>query len=98
MSTDGSASSSLKKQAGEFEEISANYGFTFDKRDRVFMPTCGSITSFSQTLPVYADKKFIGNIFDHKAINQKIFKDSKINWEPHRIDIGSNKWISHCFT
>ena len=36
------SSSSLKKQAGEFEEISANYGFTFDKRDR-FMPTSGSV-------------------------------------------------------
>ena len=27
------------------------------------MPTDGSIISFSQTLPLYADKSFIGNTF-----------------------------------
>ncbi len=59
--TDSSASSSLKKQAGNFNELAATYGFTFDKRDRVFMPTSGSIISFGQDLPVYADKSFISN-------------------------------------
>ena len=58
-----SASDSLKKQSGEFSEISANYGLSFDKRDRKFMPTDGSIISFNQTLPLYADKAFIGNTF-----------------------------------
>ena len=69
LSTDGSASSSLKKQAGEFEEISANYGFTFDKRDRVFMPTSGSVISFRQNLPAYADKKFIETLLVQVNIN-----------------------------
>ena len=44
----------------------------------------------------FYNKKFIGNIFDHEVINQKIFKDKKINWKPHKIDVGSNKWISYC--
>ncbi len=61
--TDGSASASLKKQAGEFSEISGSYGFKYDKRNRKFMPTDGSIISFSQRLPIYADKPFIGNTF-----------------------------------
>lgn len=61
--TDGSASASLKKQSGEFTEIAANYGFDYDKRDRSFMPTSGSIIGFSQTIPVYADKNFISNTF-----------------------------------
>lgn len=61
--TTGSASTSLKKQEGEFSEIAGNYGFSYDQRNRKFMPTDGSIISFSQTLPIYADKPFIGNTF-----------------------------------
>ena len=61
LTTQSSASASLKKQEGTFNEISANYGFAFDKRNRTFMPTSGSIISFNQSLPVYADKSFIAN-------------------------------------
>ena len=56
-----SATDSLKKQKGNFSEVSGHYGFTFDKRNRSFMPTDGSIISFTQTLPIYADKAFIAN-------------------------------------
>ena len=35
--TDGSASSSLQKQAGEFTELAGVYGFDYDQRDRSFM-------------------------------------------------------------
>ena len=63
LSTLSSASSALKKQSGEFSEFSANYGFSYDKRDRKFRPSDGSIISFSQTLPIYADKGAIGNTF-----------------------------------
>ncbi len=59
--TTSNASSSLKQQSGEFVEFSAKYGFTFDKRNRSFMPTSGSIVSFNQSLPIYADKPFINN-------------------------------------
>ena len=41
--------------------MSFNYGFSFDKRNRSFMPTDGSIISFDQSLPIYADRKFIAN-------------------------------------
>ena len=61
--TDSNASSSLKKQSGNFSEISGNYGFTYDKRNRVFMPTSGSVVSFSQTLPVVADSSYVSNTF-----------------------------------
>ena len=73
--TDGSASDSLKKQSGEFTELSANYSLTYDKRNRVFMPTDGYISKFSQTLPVYADKSFISNTFSYstyKSLNEDI--------------------------
>ena len=61
------ASDTLKKQSGEFSEISTNYGFSYDKRNRAFMPTDGSISSFSQSIPIYADKAFIRNTFSHSS-------------------------------
>ena len=61
--TENTASAALKKQSGAFTEISTRYGLTFDKRNRAFMPTDGSIVSFRQELPIYADKPFIGNTF-----------------------------------
>ncbi len=64
LKTESSASESLKKQAGTFSELSARYGLIYDKRDRVFMPTDGSIISFSQLIPLYADKNYIGNNFN----------------------------------
>tara|TARA_X000001036_G_scaffold272236_1_gene252773 strand:+ start:1629 stop:3863 length:2235 start_codon:yes stop_codon:yes gene_type:complete len=76
-----SASDSLKKQKGTFNEISGNYGFSFDKRNRSFMPTDGSIISFSQSLPIYADKSFIANILSastYKTITEDIIGATKI--------------------
>ena len=61
--TTGSASDSLKKQAGEYSELAASYGISYDRRNRKFMPTDGSIVSFNQSLPIYADKPFVGNTF-----------------------------------
>jgi outer membrane protein insertion porin family len=61
--TTGSASEALKKQAGEYSEVAGSYGVSYDKRNRKFMPTDGSIVSFNQTLPIYADKPFVGNTF-----------------------------------
>ncbi len=74
--TQDSASASLKKQSGEFGEIAGNYGFTFDNRNRPFMPTSGSISSFGQTLPIYADRPFIENTLSHS--NYKSFSDENI--------------------
>ena len=56
-----SASASLKKQNGTYSELTGNYGFTFDQRDKAFMPTNGSIVSFGQSIPIAADKAFIEN-------------------------------------
>ncbi len=78
--TDSSASSSLKQQAGTYNEIATNYSFTIDKRDRAFMPTKGHITSFRQELPLYADKSFIDNTFStslYNSINENIVGASK---------------------
>ena len=59
--TNSNASASLQKQDGDFTELAAVYGLTYDKRNRSFMPTDGSVFSFVQSLPIYADKPFIDN-------------------------------------
>ncbi len=77
---DSTASTSLQKQDGEFTEISGNYGFTFDKRNRSFMPTNGSIVSFGQNLPIYADKSFVANFLSaskYKTINENVIGAAK---------------------
>ena len=79
--TESSASASLKKQAGTFNEVAASYGFTFDKRNRAFMPTSGSVLSFGQSIPLYADKSFISNTVSastYKSFNEDVVGSSKI--------------------
>ena len=79
--TNDSASASLKKQSGNYNELSGQYGFTFDKRDRVFMPTSGSIISFGQDLPIFADKASISNFFTasaYKSLSENIVGASKL--------------------
>jgi len=56
-----SASSSMKKQAGNFTELTFGYGIEKDNRDRSFMPTSGSVVSFHQGLPLYSDQASIYN-------------------------------------
>ena len=78
--TTDTASSALKKQSGEFSEISADYGLKYDKRNRAFMPTSGSIINFNQSLPIYADRPFIGNTFaisSYKEISEDVIGASK---------------------
>ena len=70
LQTDDSASASLKKQSGTFSDLTAQYGFAFDKRNRSFMPTEGSIIGFNQSFPIYADKAYIANQFSASAYNE----------------------------
>jgi len=79
--TSSLASDSLKKQEGTYDAISTNYGISFDGRDRRFNPTDGSFLSFTQELPIYADKSFIGNRFtssNYHTINEDIIGVSKL--------------------
>ena len=81
MRTDNTASESLKKQSGTYDELAANYGFTFDQRNRSFMPTSGSVISFGQSLPIYADKSFIANTFKsstYKSFSEDIVGATKL--------------------
>ena len=62
LKTEDTASSSLKKQAEPLLNSQEGMVFLLIK-DRVFMPTEGSIINFNQELPIYADKPFISNTF-----------------------------------
>ena len=57
------ASESLKKQKGTFTDFSFDYNISLDKRDKVYAPTDGYISSFSQGLPVYSDSPSIRNTY-----------------------------------
>ncbi len=72
--TKDNASASLKKQSGEFSDITGSYGFKYDTRNQTFMPTSGSIIEFGQSIPLYADKSFISNTFS--ASNYKLFTEN----------------------
>ena len=74
------ASDALKKQSGEFTEIAGSYAISFDKRDRKFMPTDGSIIKFRQSLPLYADKASIENTLsasNYIALSENIVTATK---------------------
>lgn len=79
--TNSSASASLQKQKGTYNDISTNYGLSFDSRDRTFNPTSGSVLSLGQTLPIYADKSFIANYVTaskYKALSEDVIGVGKL--------------------
>ncbi len=81
LQTEDSASAALKKQNGTYSELLGSYGFTFDQRDKAFMPTSGSIFSFSQSLPLAADKSFITNTLSssfYKSLSENVIGSAKI--------------------
>ena len=62
----GTASSaSLKKQEGTFSDLSFDYNVMLDNRDRVYSPTSGYLSNFSQAVPLYADSPYIRNTFSY---------------------------------
>ena len=81
LQTENSASAALKKQDGTYSELTGNYGFTFDQRDKAFMPTSGSIFTFGQSIPIAADKAFLTNTVSssfYKSLSENIIGSTKI--------------------
>ena len=68
-----SASDALKKQKGTFADLSLDYSIVYDNRDRVYAPTAGYISRFSQGLPIYADSPYLKNTYSfskYKSITE----------------------------
>jgi len=67
LTVQSTASDALKKQKGSFTDLSFDYGIAIDNRDRVFAPTDGYYSSFSQGLPLYADSPNLRNTYSLSA-------------------------------
>ena len=81
LEVNSTASESLKKQKGEFTDLSFAYGITLDNRDRAYAPTDGYLSSFSQSLPVFADSPNIRNTYalsSYKTLTQNAIGTFKI--------------------
>jgi outer membrane protein insertion porin family len=63
LKVESTASDTLKKQKGDFTDLSFGYGILLDERDKVYAPTDGYVSSFSQLLPIYADSPYIKNSY-----------------------------------
>ena len=70
LKVEGTASESLKKQAGEFTDLAGSYSISLDKRDRTFKPTNGYLSSFTQQLPIYSDAPNVKNSYSYSLYNQ----------------------------
>jgi len=67
LETISTASSSLKKQNGDYLDMNFNYLLDFDKRDQSFNTTDGFRSRFSQTLPILSDGQTIGNMYEFNS-------------------------------
>ena len=79
--TSANASTLLKKQEGSYLDLSGIYSLTYDKRNQVFEPSDGFISSFSQTLPLAInDNQTIVNGYEvsnyHEYLENKVLKIS----------------------
>ena len=66
LETNSLASSSIKKQEGNYFTSTIGYAFDYDVRNQKFQTTDGFRSKFSQTLPVISDSNTIttGYIYD----------------------------------
>ena len=73
LETNLTASSSLKKQEGSYEDFYFNYGLIYDLRDSTYKASSGSKTTFYQNLPIVSGNNEISNTFiytKYKTLNK----------------------------
>ncbi len=61
LTTNSSASSTLKKQEGSYSDFYFNYGLFYDTRDSTFNPKKGNFVSFTQDLPIISNDNEVKN-------------------------------------
>ena len=61
LTTNSTASSTLKKQEGSYSDFYFNYGLFHDTRDSSFNPKKGNLVSFTQDLPIIASDNEVKN-------------------------------------
>jgi len=70
LTTNNTASTTLKKQDGNYNTIEFDYNFLFDKRDQSFRPTDGYYSRFNQILPLLSNDYSISNTYDFKTYHK----------------------------
>ena len=78
LTTNNSASATLKKQDGNYNNIEFDYSFLYDKRDQSFRPTDGYYSKFNQILPLLSKDYSISNIYEFKTY-QKLTENTVSN-------------------
>ena len=67
LSTASSASSLLKKQEGDYLDAAASYSLQLDKRDQLYQPTDGFVSTFYQSVPLnFEDNQTVINSYEIK--------------------------------
>ncbi len=61
LTTNSSASNSLKRQEGSYSDFYFNYSLTYDTRDSSFNPKKGNVISFRQNLPMISNDNEVKN-------------------------------------
>jgi outer membrane protein insertion porin family len=70
LTTNSKASSSLKKQDGNYNNIEFDYSILYDKRDQTFRPTDGYYSRFNQILPLLSNDYSLSNIYQYKSYHK----------------------------
>jgi len=70
LTTDSTASASLKKQEGSYFDSFFNYTLDYDLRDQKFQPTDGFRSRFTQNVPLISETYTLTNSYDLKFYNQ----------------------------
>jgi outer membrane protein insertion porin family len=70
LTTDNTASASLKKQKGSYFDTFFNYTLDYDLRNQKFQPTDGFRSKFTQNVPLISESYSLTNTYDVKFYNE----------------------------
>ena len=70
LTTNATATSSLKKQEGNTFDTSVGYSLDYDKRNQKFMPSEGFRSVFTQSLPVISESYSVSNAYEISGYNK----------------------------
>jgi outer membrane protein insertion porin family len=70
LTTDNTASETLKKQDGNYYNIGLDYSLLYDQRDQTFRPTDGYYSNFSQKLPLFSEDYSLSNSYNYKLYHK----------------------------
>ena len=73
LTTNSTASSSLKKQQGSYEDLYFNYSLDYDLRDSSYNPSSGYLANFYQQLPLVSNNYELTNtliLTKYKTLNE----------------------------